>query len=67
MACSLPVTLSIFDVVAREEREDEADFPEVDIMVPPVVDGGPAPKCFNIHLSSVGIGHFTKYCTQHRK
>ena len=55
ISCSLPVTLSNFDGVACEEREDEADTPDVDITVPLVVDGGPVPKGFNIQNGPINM------------
>ena len=60
ISCSLPVALSVFDVVACEEREDEVDSPDVAIMVRAVVDGGPAPKMFHIHPSSCWYHIFYK-------
>ena len=60
ISCSLPVALSVFDVVACEDREDEVDSPNVDIMVRAVVVGGPAPKMFHIHPFSCRYHIFYK-------
>ena len=58
ISCNLPVTLWVFDVVACEEREDEAVFPDVDIMVLPVVNGGAVPKCLDVQGSAIKIRQF---------
>ena len=58
ISCSLPVTLRVFDVVACEERDDEAVFPGVDSMVLLVVNSGPVPKCFDLQGSAIKIRQF---------